>query len=282
MTSFREFLADGWRRTAAVRWLLVVPFGWSLVQFDAVRRVLANPGFHLGVAFPTPSPLPTLWAFTSVPTRGVTVETPLVVGGGPLAAAAGIALTVLVGGALAAGFLGALHAALTGADRGGFVVNVVRFGVRQTLYAGVVTLAGLLAVGATALSSPFVVVAVVGGFVAVYLFYATPFLVVTEGRSLAGAFRRSYRLAVGGGDYAAFFLWYLVAGALVSVPVTVLAVNLGVAGIVVGAAACAPACLAFTAATLLFLDGLDDPSPAGDESPVWSDRTDGTDAPAGR
>ena len=278
MVSFRSLLDDAWRRTESVRWLAVVPFAWSLVQVDAVARVLSHGGVNLGVRFPVPSGLPTLWTFARAPATGITVDGPLGTSG-VLPQYVGLAVPVVLGGLLAAGYLGELHAAMTASHGRGFVENVVRYGVRQVLYAGLVALVGLAVVGLASAVPAILLLAFPAFFVLGYLFYATPFLVVTEDRSLGGALDRSYRLAVDGGDHRSFFQRYLGAGALLSIPVTLVATNLGGAGVLLGALVTAPACLAFSAATLAYLDGGGGAGGSGREGDGPAASASGPDAP---
>ena len=256
MASFRSLLRVGWRRSEAVRWLAVVPLCWSLAQVDAVTRTVGFDGYSVGVRFPVPSGLPTLWTFARVPATGIVVDGPLGTGG-ILPPYVGLAVPVVLGGLLTAGYLGELHAAMTATHRRGFVENVARYGVQQMLYAGLVALVGLAVVELASASSGVVLLAFPAFFVLGYLFYATPFLLVTEERSLVGALERSYGLAVDGGAHVSLFVGYLLWGALVSVPVTLVFTNLGLPGVVLGASVTAPACLAFSAATLAYLDGVD-------------------------
>lgn len=278
MVSFRSLLDEGWERTESVRWLVVVPFCWSLAQVDAVAAVLGYRGFTVGLRFPVPSGVPTLWTFARVPSSGITVDAPLGAGG-VLPPYVGLAVPVVVGGLLTAGYLGGLHAAMTPSRGRGFVEGVAHYGAQQVLYAGVVTLVGLALVGLASAVPASLLFAFPAFFVGGYLFYATPFVVVTEERSLVDAFDRSYRLADGGGDHLSFFLGYVGAGALLSVPATLVAVNLGLLGVVLGALCTAPACLAFSAATLAYLDGNGGAGEGDRQGNAPSAPGSGTDAP---
>ncbi|MFC5972266.1 hypothetical protein ACFPYI_13070 [Halomarina salina] len=254
MVSFQSLAGEGWRRTESVRWLVVVPFVWSFAQFGSVQSVLDYHGFTVGLRLPVPAALPTLWTFARVPSSGITVNPPTGAGG-VFPPILGVPVAFVVGGLLTAGFLGELHAAMAAPERRGFVENVVRFAVPQLSYAALVALAGVLVGGLASVFPPAILVAFVGFFVAGYLFWATPFLVVTDDRSLAEAVQRSYRLAMDGGEHASFFFKYLGAGALLSIPVTLFTVNFGFVGLFLGAVVTAPLCLAFSAAALAYLDG---------------------------
>ncbi|MFD1513582.1 hypothetical protein [Halomarina rubra] len=268
MTSFRALVRDSWSRTESARWLVVVPFVWSFAQFHAVASVLGLQGFSVGVRFPTPAALPTMWTFARAPQPGVVVGTPPSMDA-PSLVVANLLFSTLVGGLLTAGFLGALHASTTGRKEG-FGESVTRYGLRQTLFAGCVALAGTAVFAVTALVPPLFLLAFPGSIVAGYLFYATPFLVVTDDLTLGDAFGRSYHLALRGGGYFSFFLGYLGVGALCSIPITLVSVNLGVLGLLAGATLTAPLCLAFAAATLTALDEIDGPNGSGDPSVTGS------------
>jgi hypothetical protein len=245
VVAFLELLADSWRRRRPVEALVVVPLVNAFLQYGNVERVLAFDGVRFGVQFPFPAPLLTAWSFASVPQVGDGLR---IVGPAWL-----FPVAVALEAVLVAGYLGSLDEGFhTGSYD--FAANVVSYVVplfAYTVLANAVVLGvGLLGlrVGVLALAVAIPTLLTLG-----YLFWATPFLVVVEDRGFLTALQRSATLAAGGGEYAEFFLKHLLVGAVVSVAVTPVMVNAGVAGVVIGAVVGAPIAFTFTLATLRFL-----------------------------
>ena len=91
-----------------------------------------------------------------------------------------------------------------------------------------------------------------------YLFYATPYLLVVADAPVGEALGRSYEWALAGGPYFAYGVAYLLFVAAVSAAGTVVVVNLGAVGILLGAVASAPVALALTFATTEFVAEMTD------------------------
>ncbi|WP_254535796.1 hypothetical protein [Halomarina litorea] len=245
MVAFFDLLSDSWERTRPARGLVVVPFVWSLLQVGQIFRAVGSDRV-LDVAFPFPKAVVGLWSFVNPPAPdGFSVAGPLWV----------LPFALVAEGVLAAGYLGSLEQTFR-TGRYDFVANARRYVVDLLVYAVLVALVGFLVVAAALASGILgLLVGVPLFLLAGYLFYAAPFLVVTEDRSIGSALRRSYRLAVAGGEHLAFFVKYLVVGAVVSVPVSLLAYTAGVGGILLASAVAAPVGFAFSATTLAFLRG---------------------------
>jgi len=244
--------------------LAVVPFVASLASVSKVEQALSAGGG--GVTFPFPSGLPTLWTYVSLP--GVTGPG-VATGANPAALLTVLPLFVvgfLVISALEAGFLGALDGR-TGDDGRGFVAGVAQFGLRL---AGVnlVRLAVVLAALPFVVVPPLILFALVIVVVLGYLTYGLPFVVVTQDMGVVAALERTVGHATDGGSYAAFGFGHLVAGAVASLGLSVLARNGGLPGIVVGAAVVAvPAVFVAAYGVVLFRDLGGTPSGPTDRPP---------------
>lgn len=250
MTPFAEHLAAARRRLDALIPLALVPVAATLVRVEAVERVATGTGRHFGISASFPLPVPDLWTFVSLPSpaAGVHVE------GSPVSP-----LVPLVQAALAAAYVGGIHQVLSGRRLDPVAAVRERF-VPFLLFVGVLW-AVILSVGALAAATRSLVAVAVAVplLLAIgYLFYAAPFLFVTEDRSFLAGLARSAELALGGGDYARFAVVYFAVVLVASVPMTVVAVNAGVVGLLVGTAATAPLSLLLTAATVSFVDDLGD------------------------
>ena len=158
---------------------------------------------------------------------------------------------MLVQSALAAGYLGSVDQWIE-EGRFDFLGNVARHLPGLLGYTALVWGLTLLAASVGLVSGALLLI--VPAFLLFnYLFFAAPYLVVVDGDGVVGALERSYRWAVAGDDYFAFAVQFFVAVALVSVPTTLVAVNLGVGGVTIAAFCVAPVGLTFTAATTLFV-----------------------------
>jgi hypothetical protein len=281
-------LSAAWREGRDHLGLAAVPALVALLSFRKIEQVASFTGAHFGIAFGLPTPVPSVWTAVSLPTG---TPTP----GGTsfdLTLLAALPVAVVVRSVLTAGFLGSLRE-IAASGTYDFTANVRRYVVGFLLYDAVVTLLGtgsvLLIGGGTLAGGTAVlgIVAVVGlfGFVVLsYLFWATPFLLVTREADLLSAFRGSYALATAGGPYFAYSAGYLGVVVALSVPTTVVVVNPGLAGIVLGAVAFAPIALMLALATLRFVADVDaesvdlgswEDSPdvgSGDASPSGADQ----------
>lgn len=246
-------LRNGWRWISDLTPLLFVPIVTAFLSIDNISKVLAFHGRNVGVKlFGLPTNVVDIWTFVNVPNTtesGVHLATPIWA----------IALVAVVQSALLAGYLGSIRDALaTGSYR--FGESVRRYFVPLLLYSLAVfalSLGLLLAF----LNLAFVVVVVVVLLAIKYLFYATPYVLVLRECDLAEAARVSYGLAVGGGAYARYAVVFSLFATAVSVLGTLVVVNLGLAGIVVGAVAAAPLGLALNVATMRFVADIDPGSP---------------------
>lgn len=226
--------------------LAVVPLATSFLAVDNVRRVAGASGMHFGGKLPMPMAVVDLWTFVSIPQAGVNAPSavPLVL----------LPVYVVGRGIVAAGYLGAIRDSLAGRPPA-FVENVERYALPMVGFQ-VLVLGVVLALGPVAATSPLLLLPALAALVVVgYLFYGTPYLVVRDDEPLLEALEHSYRLATRGGPYAAFFVALLLGGGLLSVVATSVVVNLGIAGVVLGAVLAAPLGVAVNAAAMaLFLD----------------------------
>lgn len=271
-------LQDGWRRALDHAALALVPALFALVDANKLRSVLAFDGVHVGFKLGAPISVVTLWQFVSVPQTGVNVDTGLPISALPVAVATVPALLVAQAG-LAAGYFGSIADAL---DAGEFrffenvasyflpflLLTVLPFAVLLPFALGVV---GAGSAGVPVGIAAVVVVAVPLYLGVVYLFYATPYLVVLRDDGLLEAARGSYGLAVQGGPYLAYFAGFAAFVLLVSPLATVAVVTIPVLGLVVGVLGGSLLGLASNVATMRFLADVDPQSP--DFEP-WPDAAD--------
>lgn len=226
--------------------LVAVPLLTSFLAVDNVRAVGGFNGMHFGGKLPVAAPILDLWTFVALPATGV--DDPSAV---PLVL---LPVYAAIRGVLAAGYLGCIRDALVGRPLA-VGENVRCYGASligfELLLLGVPLALVPLARLSVLLLIPVLVVLLVGA----YLFYGTPYLVVSDDEGLVAALEHSYRLAVTEGAYAAFFVALLLGGGLLSIVATAIVVNLGLAGVLLGAILAAPLAVTVNAAAMvLFLD----------------------------
>jgi hypothetical protein len=268
--TFTARLSAAWDDTNGFTELALIPLLAAFLRIDNVAAVLAFEGFHLGVSLGFPTPIIDVWSFVSPPSIGSGVRSVggvAVDAGGSLALAPALALVpvlALVRAAITAGYLGSIVRALRTGEYD-FAASARRHFVPLVGYEFAVLAVGLslvvVALAFGTLADPLVILAIPAYFVLAYLFYAAPYLIVLRDTGLRPALRGSYRLAIDGGPYARFAAAYAAFVALVSIAATVVVVNLGLAGVVLGAAFAAPLGLAANTVTMRFVSELDSESP---------------------
>lgn len=268
MPSTTELLSGAVDRAGELLPLAVVPLVATLLHTGRLRELLAPSDRVFSVTFGFPRDVTTLWSFLNVHAEGIAL-TPV---GAAVTAPAfvGRMLAVAtVAGLLAAGYLGTIDAVLDG-ERRDFLASVRAYAV-PLLGLGYLEAAVVLGIaGAGLVAGPLILPLVVGAMGLAYLFYATPYLVVTADLSLGPALARSLNLAVSDGRYLGFFLAYVLVNAAASVPVSLLAFNYGPVGVALAAVVAAPVALVLNTATLLFVRSLDvrESAPAQSNMPV--------------
>lgn len=188
------------------------------------------------MTFPLPGGLPTVWTYASLPTSG---SVPVAAGGlGLVPGLAAFLVGTVLGGALEAGLVGTLDDLAAG--RSPSLLAAARRHVVP------VTLARLLRASLILLAAPFVLAAPLLGVVIVpllllasYALYGLPFVIVVEERAFRPALSRTLVLARDGGVYLRFAVAHVLAGAAVSLPVSVL-IRGGLPGVFVAVAVTAP------------------------------------------
>lgn len=272
MTDYARLLDRGTAVASDEPELAVVPLVAGLLAVGNVETVIGFDGFHVGLKFPFPSPILTVWSFVSLPSQGVSGPSAV-----PLLA---LPLLAVTHGLLAAGYLGRIHAVLVGRSTS-FVGDVGRYAAPMVGFQ-LLLVGAVLALVVPLLVSPLLFVFVVPVLlVAGYCFYAAPYLVVAADEPLVDALVHSYELATDGGAYLGFFWRFLVGGTAVSIVATAAVVNLGLVGVALGVVLAAPLAVALNAATMALAEQLveddgdgprgrpdDDRLPAGDR-PSW-------------
>lgn len=246
MSDFGTLISEAFDRLGEFGVLAVVPLVTSLLAFDNFERAAASGefDFHAGVVFGFPNAVVDLWTFVSLPASdpGVRVAEPFWL----------VVVVFAVQSALTAGYLGSINRRLDG-DRIDFLGNVRRYLVPITAYQALAWGVTLVALLGGVLTGPFVLLLFPAFLLLNYLFFAAPYLIVVRDASVGAAIRESYEWAIAGGDYFAYGVRYLAAVAAVSIPTTLVAVNLGLVGVAVAAVATAPVGLAFSVATTTFV-----------------------------
>lgn len=263
MVRFSEAIEDALDRTGELYPLVAVPFLSTFARVDNVRRVLdSGPrGFELHFAFP--APIVDLWSFLDASPTGAGLHvSPLVYL---------LPVFVLVQSALASGYLGSVHEALQGRQYG-FTRNVRRYVRPFVVWYSLVVLSTILAaLMALAWGGPAVVPVVVLGFGLGFLFYATPYLFVTNDLGVIESLSLNVELALNRREYLRFGLAYFLLTGAISVLGAVI-VDGTLLGIVLAAVALAPVGLILNVATMRFVDdlangteglGANEASPAG-------------------
>jgi hypothetical protein len=236
--------------------LATVPFLVALMRWRNLVATGADTSTRFSVTFPTPHSFVSLWSFVNAPTEpgagAATGDLPLVVGTAVGALfVVSLAVYVLLSGLALAGYLGSIAEGATGGSFD-FLANVRRYGRPLVAYEAASLLALLGFVGVLA-AVPALLPAVAAVLFAVaYLTYLAPYLVVVEDVGLVAAVRRSVQLTTGRVEAAAAFVAFVVAGAVVSVPLSALAYGNGVGGGVLAAALAAPLGLLASVGFVLF------------------------------
>ncbi len=266
MPSFGSRLSDGVDRLSehGLWQYALVPLLLAALNGRQVRNVLGSQyDFHVGISFGIPIPVTDAWAFVSTPTPSGGLQ----VGPTALAGIALFAIAIVLQGLLLAGYLGGLSRGVRG-EAPEFVAAVGNYWLSFLGFAVVLLTMflppALLALGPIALRGLLVLwllVFVVGG----YLLYAAPYLIVLHDVSLRRALGWSVSLATDGGAYLRFAAAYAVSVLLVSVPATLVVVNVPIIGVPLGVVGLAPVGLVFDTATLVFVGDLTDAHGFGDE-----------------
>ncbi|WP_255149535.1 hypothetical protein [Halorarius halobius] len=249
--------------------LAAVPLVVSLLDVARLRSLLSNTDRMFSVTFGFPRAVSSLWSFVNAQPSGV---------GGPATLAdvpvfaVSLVVSAVVGGLLAAGYLGSIDAAVDGEYD---FVNAVRaYGRPLVGFSLLEAVAGVIGVGAALLAGMGAVVAAVLVLVVLaYLFYTAPYLVVVDDQRLVPALRRAASLATNDARVVGFFLAYLVVSAVVSVPVSSVAFAAPPVGVAVAVLVTAPLSLLLNVATLLFVrdltaGGQSSDSPSASNMPV--------------
>jgi hypothetical protein len=275
MVSIPALLSRASERLGPLLPLALVPFVLAVVSVEKFRRVAGSAAdLRFGVSFGFPTTVTTPWDLLSLPNAGSGLNLPTEsVGTTALVMLVVTVLSALLG----AGYLGSIRRELAGVDRAFLDDARTYFG--PFLGFELINLVLVLgAVVAALVALPLALVFVLVLFAFAYLFYATPYLVVVEGVDLPTALRRSYGYATSGGEYASFFVQYLVTVALVSVVATP-PFTTSVAGAALGTVVLAPVALLLNTTTMLFVrdltgatgreggggpDGTDDPGETDD------------------
>lgn len=239
---------------------------WGLAAVPAVVALLSVGKFrppaadvHVGVSFGFPIPVTTAWNFLSLPTSEVTPTLPF---GDPVPGVAALAVTAVVTALLGAGYLGGLDRTLDG-DSLAFATDVRRYVVPILGFQLLVLAAGLVGLGAGVLALPLLLLTVPALLLGAYLLYPAPYLVVVDDAGLERALRRSLDLTAAGGDALSYFGQYLLLTAAISIPATLVFVNLGIVGLALGCLALAPVALVFDTATMAFVRDITDTDGSG-------------------
>ncbi|WP_157532981.1 hypothetical protein [Haloferax profundi] len=279
MPEFYERFRDGWERALDVTQLILVPIVFASTEISKIQSVLAHDGVHIGFTFGLPISVGTVWQFVSPPNSGLNVYLGVPVGRQPAVLVPVFALLV-VKAALAAGYFGSIKTHLETGEYDFFasarshfvpffVLTVVPFLALLPFEVGI----GLNATDLPTNLAAIVAVLIVLFFIAVYLLYATPYLVVLRDTSLLEAIRGSVSFAIRGGPYLWYFLGYGFFVLIISVFASAFVVNVPGIGLVVGIIGGGLLGLALNITTMRFVADIDPESP---DIGTWEDSESGT------
>lgn len=230
--------------TRQVAVLAVVPFLVALMRWHDLVVTGADTTTRFSVTFPTPHSFISLWSFVNAPTEtgsGIgSGSLPLLVEVG-LGALFGVSLLgyVILAGLALAGYLGSIADGVADGSFD-FLANVRRYARPLVAYEALSVLVLLAFVGGLVWFPAVFPIVAIGVFVVAYLTYLTPYLVVVADVGLVEALRRSVRLTTQRFEAGIAFVGFVVLGAVVSVPVSLLAHGNGAVGGVLAAALTAP------------------------------------------
>ncbi|WP_199522943.1 hypothetical protein [Haloferax sp. Atlit-6N] len=182
--------------------------------------------------------------------------------------------------ALAAGYFGSLKAHLETGEYDFFESVRSYFGpfIALTFVPFLLLLPFAMSIGLNATDLPsnlvnLVAFAIILFFIAVYLLYATPYLVVLRETGLIDAIRGSVSLAIQGGPYLWYFLGYGFFVLIVSLFASAFVVNVPVIGLIAGIIGGGLLGLALNITTMRFVADIDPESP---NIGSWDESTPGT------
>jgi hypothetical protein len=237
-------LHDAVQTTRRIAILVVVPFAVAVLRWNDLVVTGADTTTQFSVTFPTPHSFITLWSFVNAASKtGTEIGTgtlpgPFGLGFGVLFVLT-LAVYVVLTGIILAGYLGSINEALT--DESFDFVDSVRRYARPLVAYEVLSLVVMLGlVGGVMVIPAFFPVVALSVFVLAYLTYLTPYLVVVTDVGLVPALARSIRLTTHRADPILAFLGFVVFGAVLSVPLSMLVYGNGVVGGLLGAAIMAP------------------------------------------
>ena len=213
--------------------------------------------FRIGVKFSLPIYFPSLMNVYSFPSpTGTSINVPYF-GNGLLAPAFVVMFTALVG-YLSAGYLGKIHAAVSGSDSA-FVALANKYFVRLFAY-GLVWLFLAYSVLLFAAVVSLVLLYIAFLFLLTYFIFLTPFVVVAEDCGLAEAFARSVKITTSQASRTLpFVVVYAIVTLVISIPVYLL-LNFSFVGFVPAVAGFAFVGTALVASTSCFYYDLTRPS----------------------
>lgn len=248
--------------TRQVAVLVVVPFVVAILRWQDLAVTGADTTTRVSVTFPTPHSFISLGSFVNAPT-----ETSSAIGSGglPMIVEIGfgalfvVALFgyVLITGLALAGYLGSIADGVVDGSFD-FAANVRRYARPLVAYEALSVLVLLGFVGGLALRPALFPVVAIGLFVVAYVTYLTPYLVVVADVGLGEALGRSIGLTTRRFEAGLAFVGFVVLGAVLSVPVSVLAYGNGIMGGVLAAALTAPVGLFASVAFVLITRDLSD------------------------
>ncbi len=244
MVEFFRLLGEAWGKFEETKWLLPVPVVMSLLNYEKVLEALNVEGFHFGIQFPLPEPTPTLWSLVSLPAKA----------SGAVFSLEGItftALFILLGSYLEAGYIGSIRDEVLMRESD-FLKNAGR-DFPEFLKFNAMLYAVMMFLILTVMVSPFMALsAFLGLLIFLYAIYGTPFLISIYNLSFMDALAESLNMAKNGGEYLSYAINYLAVGTLISIPLTLIVTNMGIAGLVVGLLLSAPISLTLSTATVIF------------------------------
>lgn len=253
-------LSDAGKSTRRLAILLIVPFVVAVMRWNDLVVTGADTTTQFSVTFPTPHSFILLWSFVNAAS-----ETGTGPGTSTLPGYFGVAFGVLfffsmivyvvLTGVILAGYLGSINETMAEGSFD-FVSNIRRYARPLVAYEALSILVLLGLVGSLTVIPAIVPLIAISVFVLAYLTYLTPYLVVVTDVDFVPALKRSLRLTTHQYEPVIVYLAFVVLGALLSVPLSMLVYGNGVAGGILGAAITAPIGLFASCVFVRFTRGL--------------------------
>jgi len=227
--------------------LILINIILSFLNFSEIIRVITFRGIHFGLKITFPTSIHVLWDFVSTPL------TKSIYTGGFIGIILSIT-TLLLSALLAGGYIGVILRELNLKKPMKFIEYSVRYFPHILVYEVLIYALSLLLSFSLFISSVIFISTIFLFFILIYFIYATPFIIVIKDLSMINALRESMYLATKK-SYIIYTLLYVSITLVISIPITLITVNLNILGIIIGSIiASIPSLILTIATTLMVID----------------------------